>query len=66
MSHSYWHGGVWKALDRATRAHGFNTLLEKMASTTLLVGLTEKGGPLTYCSYPSFLAPAVGIEPTTN
>jgi len=42
MSHSYWHGGVWKALDRATRAHGFNTLLEKMASTTLLVGLTDK------------------------
>jgi hypothetical protein len=33
---------VWKALDRATRAHGFNTLLEQMASTTLLVGLSEK------------------------
>ena len=33
---------VWKALDQATRAHGFNTLLEQMASTTLLVVLTEK------------------------
>ena len=33
---------VAKALDRATRAHGFNTLLEPMASTTLLVGLTDK------------------------